>query len=291
MNLDPLPAGIVSAESVDFYPDEDRQQEPTNVAVVHSGSSWTVDTGTVGPGRWYPRVRAHNGSAATTYDLRFTDLPDDPTLVVSPEALASRIRMTLPLNEDTREVIEDSIRDAQADVEAYLGQPIVPTTFVQTHCWPYVDGWHLTVHDDAFFIDVVSSAPEYDPADGTTPTGYFTVTFTAGLDVKNDRTLRPILRFVLAAAANSEDVTLLWRTATGAKGAVKSVSAEGQSVSFDPAYPLGAPPPAGRGGGAKPAESRQPGELPTLGSLDRWRVAGRRVYQGPTRYGALDGLR
>jgi hypothetical protein len=291
VNLDPLPAGILSADSVDFYPDEARASDtPVNVAVVHTADAWVVDTATVPPGRWYPRVRAQNDAGATTYDLPYLDLPDDPTLVVSPEALAARIRMPLPLDEDTREVIEDSIRDAQADVEAYLGQPVVPTEFVQQHCWPYPGGWMLTVHDDAFFIGVVSVAAEYD-TDGVTATGYFTVTYTAGLDAKNDPSLRPIRRFIMAAAANSEDVTLLWRTATGSKGAIKSVSAEGQSVSFDPAYPLGAPPPSGRGSGAKPVEARQPGELPTFGWLDRWRVAGRRVYQGATRYGALDGLR
>jgi hypothetical protein len=53
---------------------------------------------------------------------------------------------------------------------------------------------------------------------------------------------------------------------------------DGQSVTYANAYASGAGAP---GSGA-------PGALPTLKSCDRWRIAGRRVHQRPTSYGAYE---
>jgi hypothetical protein len=109
-------------------------------------------------------------------------------------------------------------------------------------------------------LRIVSTVAELDT--GGQPTGTFTVTYLTGLDPRNEPSQRPILRYIVAHALNSPEV---WRTwvATGVRGPVTSVSAEGQSISYG-AITLG---PAG-GGGSQPGA---PGTMPTLKSLDRWR--------------------
>lgn len=193
-------------------------------------------------------------------------------LIIEPEALAKAAGIPLPLDDAQTETITEAILDAQADVVAFLGQPITPETFVQTDCYPYGDAWVLTAHGDTDIVDIVSVAPQ---TAGGQPTGYFTVTYTAGLDAANDPALRPIRRYVKAHALNSPEFVRTWKDATGAQGEVRSVTASGQSITLSGAT-LG-------GGGGKPG-SGEPGALPVLGSLDRWRVAGRRVYQARTRF-------
>jgi hypothetical protein len=141
--------------------------------------------------------------------------------------------------------------------------------------YPFAGGWSFPDEDETI-LNVVSVVPEMHDGTPPVPTGLFTVTYRVGLDAANDPALRPIRRYVLAHAMNSPEVVRVWKIATGTKGEVRTLSAEGQSVSFT-APTLG-------GGGGK-AGSGEPGSLPTLASLDRWRLAGRRVYQAPTRYG------
>lgn len=192
----------------------------------------------------------------------------DPPLVVPIEDLAGRIGVTADAANSA--LLTDAILDAQSDVEAYLGRAISPVTLIQAGCYPYADGWRLDSGDEDV-LTVLAADAEVDVDTGA-PTGLFTVTFTVGLDVVNDPTLRPIRRYVLAHAMNSPEVLRYWKSATKARGDVKTVSAEGQSITWSDATL----------GGGGDAGSGKPGALPTLASLDRWRLAGRRVYQGRT---------
>lgn len=205
-----------------------------------------------------------------------TEPQTEAGLVVTPEALAAAAGVAT-LTTVQRAAVVEAIRDAQDDVVAYLGVPITPTVRVAHGCYPYVNGWSLP--DGDLLIDVVSVTPETYPEDSTQVTGLFTVTYRTGLDAANDPELRPIVRYVRAHALNSPEFTRLWKTATGAQGEIRNVSAEGQSISFTAAT---------LGGGGGKAGSGEPGALPSLASLDRWRVADRRVHQAPTRFGARE---
>ena len=218
-------------------------------------------------------VAAHAEGADASYDADWIDLPDDPDLVVSAETVAVKARFPLPLTASQRQTITEAILDAQADVVAYLGRAITPELRTEEHRWAWEgEEWNLVALGDDPLIRVVSAVPETDPVTGL-PGDYFTVTYLAGLDTRHDPALRTIRRYVALHAMNSPEVTALWKVVTNAKGEIRSVSAEGQSVSWAPAT---------LGGGGK-AGSGEPGALPTLASLDRWRVAGRRVHQGKTR--------
>lgn len=194
---------------------------------------------------------------------------EDPRLVVAPVDLLRRAGITDPTEAQIL-TATDAILDAQADVVAYLGRPITPTTYTETDRFAYYDGWRLEAAPDEDLIEIVSVTPQLVAG---VPTDYFTVTYIAGIDAATDPVLDPIRRYVRVHAMNSPEFTRMWKTATKAEGDVRSLSAEGQSVSFSP--------PTLGGGGGK-AGSGEPGTLPTLGSLDRWRLAGRRAYQAPS---------
>lgn len=260
-----LPASAVPGPLV-MWTTEGRDGAFVSAPVSALGDgAWAVDT-TGMVGRYWPTVEYTIDTEEQSQNLPYVDLPEDPTLIVSPEAVAKKAGMTLPLTEAQRETIVEAILDAQADVSAYLGRAIVPTIYTETG--RYDDGtghWNITPLDEPV-IEVIDATPETSQGD---PTGYFTVTYRAGLNAKDDPDLRPIRRYVTAAAMNAPEFVLMWRTATSAKGEIKSVTTEGQSITYNT---------ASLGGGGK----GQPGELPGKNSLDRWRVAGRRVFQRPT---------
>lgn len=265
-----LPAGAVPGP-LRLYPTEARDTTPTDVTLTSlGGGAWSgVAVGLTG--RYYPRLTYTLATVPETINLSFVDLPESAILLVSPESIAVKAGMTLPLTEAQREIFTDAILDAQSDVRAYLGVAILPTTF--TESGRHDDGtgkWNLD-EDNIPLIEVLDVTPE---TTGGLLTGKFTITYRAGLDAKNDPELYAIVRYVKAAALNSPEVTRLWKIATKTKGDVKSVTTEGQSISYDKAT-LG-------GGGV--AGSGAPGSLPTLASLDKWRVAGRQAYQRPTHY-------
>lgn len=192
--------------------------------------------------------------------------PTPDPLVVDVDVIASQLGLDMPVDDDTAETLRQAILDAQADVEGYLGRPIVPTVRSATGLWPWPDGWELPDDD---VLSVISATPEVTVDTGQ-PTGTYTVTYYSGLDVRNDPTLRPIVRYVVAAAKNSPAVVDVWREYVQPRGVMTSVSTDGQSATFAAAS-LG-------GGGA--AGSRAPGALPDLDSLARWRRLS--VYQRPT---------
>jgi hypothetical protein len=274
MLLSPLPAGVTSVTEVRFYSTPARDGTPVVAPVTSTGGVWSSDDTGVPDGRWYPTVVAEDSvGAAASYDLDWFDLPDDPALVVSAEAVAVKAKMGLPLSPDQRQTITEAILDAQSDVVAYLGRAITPELRTEYQRWAWSGAeWNLVALGDDDLIRVVSAVPETDPVTGI-PSDYFTVTYLAGLEGRTAPDLRPIRRYVALAAMNAPEFVTMWRTATKAKGVVKSLSAEGQSVSFET--------PTLGGGGQ--AGSGMPGALPTIASLDRWRVAGRRVHQGVTR--------
>lgn len=269
-----LPPGFTALSQMRLYSNEARTGAPVDVPVTNTGGVWTADVSQVTPGRYYPSlVGIRNAVPGTAINVALVDLPIDDRLVLSPEALAVKAGVPLPLTEERREVIVDAILDAQADVYAYLGRPVMPQTYVEQHVWPHGETWELTEHGDDDIVGVTSAVPE-TYLDGQ-PSGYFTVTYVAGMNCRDSDEYRPIKRYVIAHAMNSPEFTRMWKVATNAKGDVKSVSAEGQSVSFST-------PTLGASGTSKPGDG-SPGALPTLASLDKWRVAGRRVHQARTR--------
>lgn len=249
-----------------LYDTEERVGDPTEAPLSPLGDgTWSADvTGLTG--RWWPTTGYVVGATPYRIDLPYVDLPEDPTLVVSPESLATSAGMTLPLTGTQREIITEAILDAQSDVRAYLGRAILPTVY--TESGRYDDGtgrWNLTPLDEPVIEVLTVTADLIHDA----PSGTFTITYRAGLNAQLDPALSPIRRYIKAAALNSPGFTRLWRTATSAKGEVRSLTTEGQAISYAPAT-LG-------GGGPG-----QPGELPKLSSLDYWRFAGRRVFQART---------
>lgn len=177
-------------------------------------------------------------------------------------------------NQADKAVVEAAIQDAVDDVEAYLGRAITPQTYVEQHRWPVWGGWELTPLDRPV-RSITSAVPETVDGD---PTGYYTVTYVAGMDCATERDKRPILRYLTAAVLSDPAVVRLWTRLRSDPRQVTGVNVEGQGVTFaTPRQELG-------GGDAKPG-SGEPGALPTLKSLDRWRRAGRRAY---TRRGGED---
>lgn len=274
MDLPALPSGVTAVNSVRLYSDKDRTENVQTLPAALVDGVWTVDTLNVADGRWYATVDAQKGAVAYTYPLRDpVDLPEDDRLVISPETLAVSIKMPLPLDDAQRETLTQAILDAQDDVYAYLGQPITPQEFTQSGLWPLDDEWLLTAHGDGDVVKITAIVGENDP-DGV-PLGTFTVTYLAGIDARNGAEYGPIRRYIKAHAANSPEVTRLWRAVVNPEKTIKSSSTQGQSVSYEV--------PTLGGGGS--AGSGNPGALPTIGSLSRWKVAGRRVHQPATRVG------
>lgn len=242
---------------------------------------FTVPDTTVG--RYWARVTWTVEAAGATVvdDLPGPlDLPVRDDLVVSPEALAVRLGVPLPLDDEQREQLAGAVLDAQADVEGYLGRPILPTIVRERRSWP--GPWEAKT---GWFIRSLNEAEVLD-GNGQ-PTGYWDWTYLAGLNARDDQLLRPIRRLLLAHAAMQDDAVRLWSSVgsgssgdgTGAKR-VKSLSTEGQSVSYEYGRPG-----SGSGGGSSGSETV--GGPVKWSSIDAWRINGRRVYQRGASYGGL----
>jgi hypothetical protein len=201
-------------------------------------------------------------------------------LVIPVERIATHLGLTEPLDAATTEVIATAIYNAQAEVEGYLGRPITPTVFVQTGCIAYSDGWHLS---ESKVISIDSVVPENDPVNGQ-PTGTYTVTYTAGIDASQPIYL-PIRRYVESTALRDGEISRIWQEIQGKKAQrVRSVSVEGQSISYEYLTPGGVESLASSRAGSGPGLTAG---APTLKSLDRWRLAGRRAFQRPGRSGVI----
>lgn len=191
-----------------------------------------------------------------------------PPLIVSVSEVARRIGLQQPLDEDTRWAIEQVIVDAQADVSAYLGRPLTPTTYTETGLVPWMGGYDL---QHAPVLSIVSETAETDTDTGQ-PTGLFTVVYTAGIDAATNDEMEPIRRYVRTHAIYAPSLQALVRQVDpDLTRKTTAVSVEGQSITYQDVYAST----SGPGSGA-------PGALPVLASLDRWRIAGRRVSRRRT---------
>lgn len=146
------------------------------------------------------------------------------TLVIEPEKIAARLGLSDPTPAQL-EAIADVILDCQGDVEAYLNRPLFAVERTLTGIYPLsgypLDQWDAwpdaRVFDDR--VTVVSNTAH--------PDGSFDVVFKVGLDGPNEAR---IVRYVKAHAMQSvlNDANL-----KVGKRQVTSVSAEGQSVSYE----------------------------------------------------------
>lgn len=188
----------------------------------------------------------------------------DELLVVSPEKVAVRAGLPLPLTEAQREVVAEAISDAFGDVAAYLGKPPLPVTLVQ--CGVRGNGrggWQLA-HDPV--IEVLSAVAETGP--GGELTGLYTITYRAGLNpAENPVYGKALARYVRAAAAASPEVRRVVQTDAPGTRLIKQANVEGQGITWEDAS-----------GGAA-AGSGAAGAPPALDSLKRWRRRG--VNQQP----------
>lgn len=180
------------------------------------------------------------------------DLPMGLGLVTSPEAVAKELGVPLPLDAEQRDDLLTAIRKAQADVVAYLGQPVIPQLVTRTALTPIRIGQEDLSEPSSWPFeadDLVQVSAYRDRGDGT-----YDVDFLVGFDGTANE---PVVRYVTAHAAESER---LRPGGVGSQGRrVSSVSAEGQSISYESAPTTG-----------------QAGALPTIDTLSRWK---RRLFQ------------
>jgi hypothetical protein len=183
-----------------------------------------------------------------------------PGLVLAVDVVARRAGFPLPLTPLVREVVAEAILDAQSDVEAYLGRPIVPTQRVESGLYAHPSGWLLSETP----LKIVSAQPEFGPADANgvaLATGLFTVTYLTGIDAARDPAFRPIRRYVLAHAAALARQHPVAST-IGVKRGIRSVNVEGQGITYSDE--VGSANTQGGGSGAV-------GTLPVIESLSAFR--------------------
>jgi hypothetical protein len=181
------------------------------------------------------------------------DFPLGTGLLASAEQIADKLKIPLPLTAQQREEFRDAIADAQSDVAGYLMQPLVPQPRTLAAVYPLY-GYDL--HDPRAWPlrnvdDVVTVAGYSENEDGT-----YDVQLLLGLNAAAEP---PIVRYVIAHAVEAIRNDPAGSPDGSAGRRVTSLSAEGQSVSYDSA----------------PTEG-QAGALPVLASLAGYR---KRVYR------------
>lgn len=247
---DPAAAGG-SVDRIDLYDSPERAGTPAAsagpaVRVRESVYRFTLPD-TLADGRYWCTV-TFKPSATQTFTDRTVkvDLPRGTGLIASAEEVAEELGVTLPLTAVQRERYWTKIQAAQADVSNFLGRPLVPTPrqlLEVTPLYGYAltdpQAWPIQQYDD-----IVTVQGYVANLDGT-----YSVDLLVGLDAAAEQ---PIVRYVIAHAAEAirNDPT----APESATRRVTSVSAEGQSISYDSAPQAG-----------------QVGALPTLDSLSTYR--------------------
>lgn len=181
------------------------------------------------------------------------------TALVKPEVVGVRLNLPQPIPGKLRPRIVLAIEDAQNKVQAYLNRPLVATDRTLTGLTP----------DERYSLDDKRAWFQVDfqdryrvgswVANANDPT-LFDVTFRVGLDVASDPELAPILSFIGKDAAADLRADPAF---TAAARAVSSVSAGGQSVSYENA----------------PTGGEAVGAPPPLSSLKSWKRHA--IYQAP----------
>ena len=189
--------------------------------------------------------------------------------VVTAEQIARKFRMELPLTPEMQSYIEEHIEDAEGDVQGYLRRPLTARTETLEGLLPRpggdLDDWKTWPQAVAQFDDHVTVDSYVVNAEDAEA---FDVTFKVGLDVANDPELRPIKRWVIAAACEALRNAPEFAEAEVARR-VRTVSADGQSVTYDTPSQSG-----GSDGGG-----RLPGAPPPIDTLSQWRRTS--VYTRP----------
>ncbi|WP_435585918.1 hypothetical protein [Micromonospora aurantiaca (nom. illeg.)] len=190
--------------------------------------------------------------------------PAEPPLVVDPEEPEEVVRRAgLDLaDEQVAQAVQDAIRDATSDAESYLGYPLIPLTATDSGLWPppYDGEWELRQEPVNTIVQVTA---ELDAQ--LQPTGLYTVEYLYGRDAR-EAEYAPIRRWITAAAAYAHPMVRRLADQAAVRRRVKSVSAEGQSVTYDDG----------------PSTADAPtGGVPPQSSMDRWRLAGRRASTRP----------
>ncbi|MCX4677612.1 hypothetical protein OG413_20280 [Streptomyces sp. NBC_01433] len=246
-HLDPAPAGG-EVTRLDLYASPDRDGPVVASAAPASrlqAGLYRFDLPAVPPGRYWGTVTlTPHGTAQPVTDTSVRlDLPTGQGLVASPEAVADALGVPLPLTSVQRAAYEEEIRGAQDDVATYLNRPLVPAvttarglTPLWTDALDDIDAWPVQFDD---FADVIAHRPN--------PDGTYDVDLLIGLNGAQEKS---VVRYVVAHAAESIRQRPGQNTGPGRR--VSSVSAEGQSVSYDSAPTTG-----------------QAGALPTIDSLKR----------------------
>lgn len=254
-HYDPEPAGG-EVTSLSLYDGPDR-----SIFVAGAGPGVRLRPGAyrfalpdVPPGRYWATVAftPSAGSQPVTDESVRLDLPLGVGLVTSPEAVAKELGVPLPLTAEQRDDLLTAIRKAQSDVVGYLGQPVIPQLVTRTALTPHW-GRDDRLEDAASWPfegdDLVQVSAYRDRGNGT-----YDVDFRVGFD---GAAVDSVIRYVTTHAAESER---LRPGGVGSQGRrVSSVSAEGQSISYESAPTTG-----------------QAGALPELSSLSRWK---RRLFQ------------
>ncbi|MFE2723904.1 hypothetical protein [Kitasatospora sp. NPDC059327] len=249
--FDPVAVGG-TVTSLILHTTPERTGQPAAVAAATAlkpGTYRFAIPDTLAAGRYWGAITftpAAGAPASADRTIR-VDLPSGTGLVTSPEAVADHAGIPLPLTEAQRDGLRTAIEDAQADVEAYLSRPLVPRLAMLNSVRPApgmdLGSWQAWAHcgpDDDFTVDGWTARPD----------GTYDVRLRVGLDGAAER---PIRRYVTAHAA--ETIRNTPASGSGASGRrVSSLSAEGQSISYEAAPSAG-----------------QPGALPVLVTLDGYR--------------------
>ncbi|MFE2181348.1 hypothetical protein [Streptomyces sp. NPDC059455] len=252
---DPEPAGgKVTSLTLFSGPDRTTYVAEAGPAARLRAGAYRFTLPDVPPGRYWTTVAftPSEGAQPIKDESVHLDLPLGLGLVTSPEAVAKELSISLPITAEQRDDLLTAIRKAQADVVAYLGQPVIPQLVTRTALTPYwrrdgnledPESWPFSADD---LVQVSAYRARGD--------GSYDVDFLVGFDGAANEV---VVRYVTTHAAESER---LRPGGVGSQGRrVSSVSAEGQSISYESEPIIG-----------------QAGALPTLDSLSRWK---RRLFQ------------
>ncbi|MFK0290741.1 hypothetical protein ACIQU6_09715 [Streptomyces sp. NPDC090442] len=257
-HYDPAPAGG-EVNRLDLYATPERDGPvvgSAGPAVRLRAGVYRFDLPTVPPGRYWGVITfiPNEGSQPVTDASVRLDLPTGQGLVGSPEAVADALGVPLPLTATQRAAYTEEIRNAQADVAAYLNRPLVSTARTLRGVTPVwrdalddIEAWPIRLDDTAEVVTYRVAA------DGT-----YDVDLLVGLNGAHEET---IVRYVVAHAA--ESIRQRPDQSDGPGRRVSSVSAEGQSISYSDSPTTG-----------------QAGALPSINSLNRLR---RLTFQPLTR--------